>query len=199
MRVQAYYDRERDDAILYQPQETSSTSSSSTACRSARTASSGAAAIGAPATTSSRASSSASFRRARRRNWTNLFVQDEIKLGERFDLTLGSSFEHNDYTGTELLPSARWRWKLADDHCCGRAVSRAVRAPARLDRDIALPPNPPFIIAGGPDFESEVANVFELGYRGQPSRDVSFSVTAFYQDWDRLRSGQCRLTRRSRT
>ena len=44
------------------------------------------------------------------------------------------------------------------------ALSRAVRAPARLDRDIyAAAATPPFILAGGPDFVSEVANVSELG------------------------------------
>lgn len=44
-------------------------------------------------------------------------------------------------------------------------MSRAVRAPARLDEDLRLQPKPPYIIAGGPDFVSEVARVVELGYR----------------------------------
>ena len=65
-----------------------------------------------------------------------------------------------------------------------------MRAPARLDRDIVLPPNPPYIIAGGPDFVSEVANVYELGYRGQPTPELTLSVTGFYEAWDKLRSGQ---------
>ena len=123
-------------------------------------------------------------------NWANLFVQDSVKLGPAFDLTLGMRLEKNGYTGTEALPSARLAWKLASDQLLWTAASRAVRAPARLDRDIRLPPNPPYIIAGGPDFVSEVANVFELGYRAQPSHAVSLSVTAFYEDWNRLRSGQ---------
>jgi iron complex outermembrane receptor protein len=122
--------------------------------------------------------------------WANLFVQDTIKLGERIDVTIGSRFERNPFTGTEVLPSARGAWRFIDDHMLWAAASRAVRAPARLDRDLRLPPNPPFLIAGGPNFESEVANVYELGYRGQPARDVSVSITAFYQDWDKLRSGQ---------
>ena len=123
-------------------------------------------------------------------SWTNLFAQDEIKLGEKLNLTLGARLEHNDFTGTEVLPSARLAWKLSNDGLLWAAVSRAVRAPSLLDRDIVLPPNPPFLIAGGPDFVSEVANVYELGYRAQPSRELSFSVTGFYQDWDKLRSGQ---------
>ena len=123
-------------------------------------------------------------------NWANLFAQGEIKLDERLGLTLGSRLEHNPFTGFEVLPSARLAWKVSASDLLWTAASRAVRAPARLDRDIVLPPVPPYIIAGGPDFVSEVANVFELGYRGQPSRDLTLSITGFYQQWDRLRSGQ---------
>jgi len=46
------------------------------------------------------------------------------------------------------------------------------------------------VIVGGPTFESEVANVYEIGYRAQPARSISFSITAFWHDWDKLRSGQ---------
>jgi iron complex outermembrane recepter protein len=123
-------------------------------------------------------------------HWTNVFVQDEIALQPSLDLTLGIKFERNDYTGTESLPSARLAWKLGADQMVWGALSRAVRAPARLDRDITLPPNPPFIIAGGPEFVSEVANVAEIGWRALPRPDLSLSVTAFHHDWERLRSGQ---------
>jgi iron complex outermembrane recepter protein len=113
--------------------------------------------------------------------WTNVFAQDEIALGSRWRLTLGSKLESNVYTGTEFLPSARLAWKPA-------AASRAVRAPSRLDRDLFAPAQPPFLLAGGPDFRSEVAKVFELGYRAQPSERLSYSVTGFYSQYDHLRS-----------
>ena len=122
--------------------------------------------------------------------WINLFAQDEFKLAALLDITLGARFEGNDYTGVEALPSARVAWKVSSENLFWAAASRAVRAPAPLDRDIRLPPRPPYIIAGGPDFHSEVANVYELGYRGQPVRDVSFSATAFYEAWNGLRSGE---------
>jgi iron complex outermembrane receptor protein len=124
------------------------------------------------------------------RDLTNVFAQDEIRMSKDLDLTLGSRLEHNDYTGFEVLPSARLAWKAADDILLWTALSRAVRAPARLDRDIRLPPQPPYIIAGGPDFVSEVATVYELGYRGRPLPDLTLSITGFYQAWDKLRSGQ---------
>ena len=123
-------------------------------------------------------------------DWANVFAQDEVKMSESLQLTLGTRIEHNDFTGTEVLPSARLAWKASADGLWWAAASRAVRAPARLDRSIVLPPNPPYIIAGGPDFVSEVANVFELGYRGQPLSGLTVSVTGFYEIWDKLRSGQ---------
>jgi iron complex outermembrane receptor protein len=123
-------------------------------------------------------------------SWTNLFVQDSIRLGESLELTLGAKLERNDYTGTERLPTVRLAWKPGSDGLLWAAASRAVRAPARLDRDISLPPEPPFLIAGGSGFVSEVVDVLELGWRAQPSSVLTYSVTAFHGDWDRLRSGQ---------
>lgn len=122
--------------------------------------------------------------------WSNLFAQDNIRLGPALQLTLGAKLERNAYTGTETLPSARLAWKLDPDRLLWASLSRAVRAPARLDRDIRLPPVPPFIIAGGPDFVSEVANVVELGWRAQPTAELTYSATLFSHRWDRLRSGQ---------
>jgi iron complex outermembrane receptor protein len=49
------------------------------------------------------------------------------------------------------------------------------------------PAGPPFALAGGPNFKSEVANVFELGYRAQPVTSLSYSVTAFRHDWRHVR------------
>src|SRR5690606_19782208 len=97
--------------------------------------------------------------------------------------------EHNSYTGTEWLPELRLAWQAWDAHLVWAAASRAVRAPARYDRDVFVPLEPPFIVAGGPDFESEVAIVFELGVRGHHGDAISYSLTAFHHDWDRLRSG----------
>ena len=63
-----------------------------------------------------------------------------------------------------------------------------MRAPSRLDRDTFVPGQPPYQLAGGPDFRSEIAKVYEVGYRGQPTPDASFSATAFDADYDRLRT-----------
>ena len=121
--------------------------------------------------------------------WTNLFVQDEVALrGDQLRLTLGAKAGNNPYTGTEFLPSARIAWKPDASRLVWSALSRAVRAPARLDRELFVPGQPPFFLAGGPDFQSEIAKVLELGYRAQPSRRASYSVTVFRSVYDHLRS-----------
>ncbi len=123
------------------------------------------------------------------------FVQDEVSLKrDRLRLTFGSKFEHNDYTGFEVQPSVRWLWKLDDDRALWGAVSRAVRSPSRLDRDIrfniALSEAPPtsFALLGGADFESEVLYAYELGCRSRPRPTFSIDLALFYNDYDRLAS-----------
>jgi iron complex outermembrane receptor protein len=121
-------------------------------------------------------------------NWANLFVQDEITLRPGLELTVGAKAESNDYTGVEFLPSMRLSWKPSPEQLVWGALSRAVRAPSRLDRDLFVPGTPPFMLAGGPNFRSEISNVIELGYRAQPASNVSYSVTAFHHIHDHLRS-----------
>jgi iron complex outermembrane recepter protein len=125
-------------------------------------------------------------------SWYNVFVQDEWRLHRALTLTLGVKAEHNDYSGWEWLPNARLAWQLAPQRLLWTAVSRAVRAPARIDREFFAPTSPPFLLAGGPQFKSEVSNVVEVGYRAQHTRSLSYSITAFHHDHDKLRSFEIR-------
>lgn len=127
--------------------------------------------------------------------WGNLFVQDEVALKENLRLTVGMKLENNNYTGVEFLPTLRLAWKPADNSLVWTSASRSVRAPSRIDRDFFSPVNPTVVngvpqyaVAGGPDFDSEVANVLELGYRARPLSTLSFSATVFYSRYDRLRT-----------
>jgi iron complex outermembrane recepter protein len=120
--------------------------------------------------------------------WTSAFMQDDVALTERLTLTLGVKAERNPYTGTEWLPNARMAWQHAPGHLVWSAFTRAVRAPSRIDRELFIPGNPPFALIGSPLFESEVANVGEIGYRAQFSPDVSASATVFHHRYPNLRS-----------
>jgi iron complex outermembrane receptor protein len=122
---------------------------------------------------------------SRELDWMNVYAQGDVHLSESVDLTAGVKLERNDYTGWEHLPSARLAWKPSGDHLIWGGVSRAVRAPARFDRDVIRPLGGVF---GGPNFVAEVANVFQVGYRARPISVVTGSVTAFLHRWDKLRS-----------
>lgn len=119
---------------------------------------------------------------------SNIFLQDGILLHERWQLTLGAKVEDNSYTGIEVQPSARLSWKLSDSALLWSAVSRAVRTPSRLDKELFAPGSPPYSIAGGPDFQSEKVTAYELGYRAQPTPRASYSISTFYNVYDELRS-----------
>jgi len=120
--------------------------------------------------------------------WPSVFAQDEVTLRRDLRLIVGARVERNDYTGTEFLPNARLAWNVAPNQMLWAAASRTVRAPSRFDTDVFVPGKPPFLLVGGPNVVSEIANVYELGYRGQPVANVSYSVTMFHADYDHLRT-----------
>lgn len=118
-----------------------------------------------------------------------LFAQHEITLvPDRARFTLGSRFEHNDYTGWEIQPNVRFAWTPSERHTVWTAVSRAVRTPSRIDRDFSLliAPGVPFIAGDG--FVSEVLVAYELGWRFAPTTRVAVSVSPFHHEYDNLRS-----------
>lgn len=130
------------------------------------------------------------------------FVQDEITLiDDNLWLTVGSKFEHNDYSGFEAQPTARLMWTLHHQHRLWGAVSRAVRTPSRLEHTMnsvqaVTPPQPPFIPAvvvslqGKEHFDSEQVISYEIGYRTTFINNLSIDFTAFYNNYKGLRSGE---------
>ena len=126
-------------------------------------------------------------------HWTSVFVRDEFApRDERLKLIGGLRVEHNSYTGTEVMPTARLTWKPTASQLLWLSAARAARTPSRIDRDLYSPAQPPFLVAGGPDFRSEVAQVYSLGYRAQPSQRFSYAITVSHNDYDRLRSFELR-------
>jgi iron complex outermembrane receptor protein len=118
------------------------------------------------------------------------FVQDEAVLAENLVLTVGSKLEHNDYTGWEAEPSVRLAWNISATQMLWAAVSRAVRTPSRIDRDLSEPgPGSPLVVLeGSDDFVSEVVRAYELGYRAQFSDRFAASAALFYNDYSDVRS-----------
>lgn len=119
-----------------------------------------------------------------------LFVQDEIRIRpERLDILVGARLEKNDFSGFELQPTARVRWRPLDHHLAWAAVSRAVRMPTRLESDAELTdPVQNVTLRGSPDFSAESLVAYEGGYRVQPHPRFALDVSLFHNRYDRLRS-----------
>ena len=124
---------------------------------------------------------------SRNLNLGNLFAQDTVALSPSLKLVVGLKLEDDPYTGLEPLPSLRLSWKASDTTLLWAAVSRAVRAPSRLDRDFFQTLGATVIIAPG-NFQPEKLVAYEVGYRGRPSSRTSLSISAFYNVYDDLRS-----------
>jgi iron complex outermembrane receptor protein len=114
----------------------------------------------------------------------NVYGQDTISINPRLDLIVGLKLESNSYTDVEYLPNARLAWRPNGDTLLWASVSRAVRTPSRFDRDLMNPG----ILEGGPNFGAEEVVAYEAGYRGQPNEAFWFSVSAFYNVYDDLRT-----------
>jgi iron complex outermembrane recepter protein len=138
---------------------------------------------------------------ARVTNLFSAFAQDEIVLLEKkLALTLGSKFEHNDFTGTEVQPNARLLFTCDPRNTIWAAVSRAVRTPSRADDDFRLTypgvpsnvvfPGAPAItlaVDGNRRFAAEKLTAFELGYRGDVTKRLGLDLALYYNEYRRLR------------
>ncbi len=132
------------------------------------------------------------------------FVQDQMDIIEdRLSLTLGSKFEHNEFTGYEVQPAVRILWTPGERHSVWGAVSRAVRAPARSDHDGSIPvqirrPSSEadygegtIIIdteSGSDDFDSEEVIAYEIGYRLCLTDRVWVDIAIFYNEYKGLKT-----------
>jgi len=129
------------------------------------------------------------------------FIQDTITLmPDRLFAMVGSKFEHNDFTGFEIQPSARLWWTPDDQQTLWGAVSRPVRTPSRVEDDslITFAFADPGLLAGGPpagfvvpltvqgsrDVESETVVTYELGYRRRVSESLTVDVAGHYSEYD---------------
>ncbi len=114
----------------------------------------------------------------------SVFVQDEMALTPRLRVTLGLKGETNSYSGFDWLPNVRLAWQPDDNQLIWTAVSRAVRTPNRIERELEATP----FLVPAPDFKAEKLTAIEAGWRGQPTQRLSLSVSAYYNRYNDLRT-----------
>jgi iron complex outermembrane receptor protein len=127
-------------------------------------------------------------------NLASAFIQDEIQLvPERLRLTVGTKVEDNEYTGAEFQPSVRLMFSPNPRHSLWASVTRAVRTPSRIDRELAIDVSggttPLFFrVLGSAAFETERLYAYEGGYRVQLSERALVDTAVFYNRFPNLTS-----------
>jgi iron complex outermembrane receptor protein len=114
----------------------------------------------------------------------NLFAQDRFNITPELSAIAGVKLEKSSFVGWQLLPNLRLAYQPNQRSLFWAAVSRAVRTPSRIDRELQFLP----FVAPSTDFDSEKVTAFEAGWRGEPSRWLSLSVNAFYNRYTDLRT-----------
>jgi len=121
-------------------------------------------------------------------NLANAFVQDTIAFGAAVNLTLGLKLENDPYSDWAALPDARLSWQLSDTAMVWASAARAIRSPTPFDQDVQERLGTVLFLTGNDSFEPERVDAFEIGYRGQPLPQLSVSLSAFYNEYDDLRT-----------
>ncbi|MBU1053952.1 MAG: TonB-dependent receptor [Proteobacteria bacterium] len=139
----------------------------------------------------------------------SVFIQDNITIVQDYlRLTLGTKFEHNDYSGFEFQPNIRALWTPDKQNSIWASFSKAVRTPSRVEHDSrtnlnVIPPGVfpntsglPMIVStfSNDDFKSETLYAYEIGYRNQISETLSMDIAAFYNKYENLRSSDLDYT-----
>jgi iron complex outermembrane receptor protein len=124
------------------------------------------------------------------------FLQDELKLTDSLSLTMGSKFEHNDFTGFEFEPSAQLVWTPTGRQTLWVSAARAIREPSSIDVGLyddatSFPIGATFAVVrilGNPAMKAEELRDFEVGYRVLANKRVSLDATGFASLYPNLQS-----------
>lgn len=118
----------------------------------------------------------------------NLFLQDRYAVTDRFNVTLGLKLEDGPYGGAQWSPSARVAWRPAEAVSVWASASRAFRVATPFDRDVIERLGGVNFLVGGSDFRPEKLTAYEVGARFRPGARTFLSVSAYYNDYEDLRS-----------
>jgi iron complex outermembrane receptor protein len=119
---------------------------------------------------------------------SDIFAQDAITIDPSLTAILGLKIEDDPYSGVTPLPSGRLSWKVGDQALVWGAISRAVRSPTPFDEDVLEKSGSTALLTGNPYFVDETLTAYEIGTRVQPVERLSFSISAYYNSYDDLRT-----------
>ena len=118
---------------------------------------------------------------------SHLFLQHQRDIFNQWTLTLGGTAITGTYIDEDILPNMKLAWRASENRFLWVNLARSIRAPSRIDKDFYVGGSPPYLLAGGPDFRSEVANTIEIGLR-ETRQSWSYTLVGLYSEYDYLRS-----------
>lgn len=108
---------------------------------------------------------------------------------------MGSKFEYNEFTGSEVQPNLRLLWKPEKRQSIWTSVARAIRTPFRVEESgrvmtliITEPLFADISIFGSPEFEAEKSIAYEAGYRYLLADNLSIDAAIYYDQYRDLQS-----------
>lgn len=120
-----------------------------------------------------------------RRLWIyNVFAQDRYSISSQLSVIAGVKLEKSSFVGWQLLPNVRLAYQASPRALFWAAVSKAVRTPSRIDRELQFSP----LLLPSTDFDTEKLTAVEAGYRGEPASWLSLSVNLFYNFYKDIRT-----------
>ncbi len=128
-------------------------------------------------------------------NIASTFVQDEILVGQRLHLTLGTKLEYEPVSGLQLQPTLRLLSRISPSQTVWAAATSAVRMPSEIERYVQLyvgafpdanGTTGLVVLAGNPTLVPERVNSYEVGYRWQAATSMTFDATAFHSRMSNL-------------
>ncbi len=131
------------------------------------------------------------------------FIQNRSDFdNKKGEITIGTKFEHNNYTGLEWQPSARFIWRFNNKNSIWSAISRSVRIPSRIENDGTINTTPFFKpilpptgitmmprITANDKLKSEKVMSYELGFRKRASDNIFMDISLFYNHYKDIIAG----------
>jgi len=118
------------------------------------------------------------------------FLHDRIVLSETSQLSFGSQFERNRFTGWELQPNLQFLYKPHEQRSFWASVSRAVRTPLRTEDgfnfEFPIFPGAFGRFVGNEELKAERVLAWQAGARLTIRDDWFVDIAAFYNEYDDL-------------
>lgn len=118
------------------------------------------------------------------------FIQDEIELGPRLRVTLGTKLQYDSVSKLQLQPTLRLLFKAAPRHTIWAAATSAVRTMSEVelysDATVGAYPDGTgniaafLVLSGDLGLKPERVESYEIGYRWQVTPEIALDATVFH-------------------